>query len=118
MTNYHHKNAKPAPLYQPGDLVMLNGKNLKTGIVARQLDAKLQGPFNVIKVLSPTALKLELPLPWQRNDTILVFIIEPINIASNDIQIPPDLYTTLPRDMNWDMMWNDMNNRQDMTQRI
>jgi hypothetical protein len=61
MRKYHDKKAKPAPVYQPGDLVMLNGKNIKTGRPARKQDAKLHGPFRVMKVMSPTALKLELP---------------------------------------------------------
>jgi hypothetical protein len=61
MRKYHDKKAKPAPVYQPGNLVMLHRKNLKTRRPARKLDAKLHGPFTVMKVMSPTALKLELP---------------------------------------------------------
>jgi hypothetical protein len=58
---YHNKKAKPEPVYQPGNLVTLNGKNLNTRRPARKLDAKLHGPFKVMKVMSPTALNLELP---------------------------------------------------------
>jgi hypothetical protein len=58
---YHNKKAKPEPVYQPGNLVTLNGKSLKTRRPARKLDAKLHGPFKVMKVMSPTELNLELP---------------------------------------------------------
>jgi hypothetical protein len=61
MRKYNDKKVKPAPVYQPGNLVMLNGRNLKTRRPARKLDAKLHGLFKVMKVLSSSAHKLELP---------------------------------------------------------
>jgi hypothetical protein len=61
MRKYHDEKANPAPAYQTGDLVMLNGKNLKTRKPARKSDAKLHSPSKLMKVMSPTALKLELP---------------------------------------------------------
>ena len=45
MKKYHNWKAQPGPVYQPGDLVMLNGKNLETRRPARKLDAKHHGPF-------------------------------------------------------------------------
>jgi hypothetical protein len=64
MRKYHDKHAKEPPKHSVGDLVMPNEKNLKTRHPSRKLDAKLHGPFKVIKVLSPTTLKLELPKCW------------------------------------------------------
>jgi len=85
MTKYHDKKAKPAPVYQLGDLVMLNGKNLKTRRPARKLDANLRGPFRVMKVMSPTALGLALPSQWRIHTAFHVSLIEPFRIASNPI---------------------------------
>jgi hypothetical protein len=85
MRKYHDKNAKPAPVYQPGNLVMLDGKNLKTRRPARMLDAKLHGPFTVMKVMSPTALNLELTSRWRIHNAFHVSLIEPVLIASNPI---------------------------------
>jgi len=65
MRKYDDKTAKPAPLYRPGNLVMLNGKNFKSRRPARKMDAKLCGPFKVMKVMPPTARKLELHLWWR-----------------------------------------------------
>jgi hypothetical protein len=64
MRKYHDGKAKLAPAYRPGDLVMLNGKNLKPRRPARKLNAKLDSPLKVMKVMSPTALRLELPSRW------------------------------------------------------
>jgi hypothetical protein len=91
MRKYHDRKAKPAPVYKPGDLVMLNGKNLKTRRPARKLDAKLHGPFKVMKSMSPTALKFELPSRWRIHNVFHVSLIEPFRIASNPIRDPPDL---------------------------
>jgi hypothetical protein len=91
MRKYHDRKAKPAPAYQLGDLVMLNGKNLKTSRPARKLDAKLHSPFKVMKVMSPTALRLQLPSRWRIHNAFHVSLIEPFRIASNPIRDPPDL---------------------------
>jgi len=70
---------------------MLNSKNLKTRSPARKLDAKLHGPFKVMKVILPTALKLELPLRWQIYNAFHVSLVEPCHIACNPVRDPPDL---------------------------
>jgi hypothetical protein len=53
---YHDTHAKEPPKYSVGDLVMLNGKNLNTRWPSKKFDAKLPGPFNVSKVISPTTI--------------------------------------------------------------
>jgi hypothetical protein len=83
MRKYHDKKAKLAPAYQPGDFIMLNGKNLKTRRPAKKLDAKLHGPFKVMKVMLPTAHKVELPRRWPIHDAFYIFLIEFFRIASN-----------------------------------
>jgi len=91
MTKYHDRKAKPAPVYQPGNLVMLNGKNLKTRRPTRRLDTKLHGSFKVMKVMSPTALQRELPSQWRIHNAFHVSLIEPFRIASYPIRDPSDL---------------------------
>jgi len=90
LNKYHYMNAKLATVYQPGDLVMLNGKNLKSRRQARKLDAKLHGPFRVMKVMSPTALKPELPTQRQLHNACHVSVLEPFCISSNPIRDPSD----------------------------
>jgi hypothetical protein len=51
----------PAPNYQPGDMVFLDSRNLRTHRPSRKLDFKNQGPFHIVERISPYAYKLELP---------------------------------------------------------
>jgi hypothetical protein len=51
MGKYHNKKSKAAPRYKEGDLVMLNGKNLRTRRPSKKLDHKLWGPFKVTTVV-------------------------------------------------------------------
>jgi len=91
MRKYYDKKSKPAQAYEPGDVVMLNGKNLKTRRPARKLDAKLHGTFKVIKVMSPTELKLESLSQWRIWNAVHESLIGPFPIANDLIQDPPDL---------------------------
>jgi len=49
------QRTKP-PKYQIGDLVMLNGRNIKTRRPSWKLDHKNHGPFQVEKIVSPLAV--------------------------------------------------------------
>ena len=49
MGKYYDRSRKEAPPYSVGDLVMLNGKNKRTWLAAKKLDAKLFGPFKVVR---------------------------------------------------------------------
>jgi len=86
---------KPASVFQPGDLVMLNGKNLKTRRPARMLDAKLHGLSKVMKVVSRTAFKQKLPSQWRIHNALHVSLIEHLCIATNLIQDQPGLDRTM-----------------------
>ena len=45
MGRYYDMSKKTALPFKAGNLVMLNGKNVRTGRAAKKLDAKLIGPF-------------------------------------------------------------------------
>ena len=49
------------PKYKEGDLVWLEGKNLRTTQPMPKLGAQHHGPFKVIQVMSPVNYRLELP---------------------------------------------------------
>jgi hypothetical protein len=54
---YNNKNKKCPLGYAAGELVILNGKNLKTSRPSKKLDHKLYGPFQVEKVISPMGIR-------------------------------------------------------------
>ena len=47
MGRYYDKSKKTAPPFKAGDLVMLNGKNVRTRRAAKKLDAKLVTPLGL-----------------------------------------------------------------------
>jgi hypothetical protein len=84
---YADQHRKEAPTFQTGDLVMLDGRNIQTRRPSRKLDHKLHGPFQVEKVISPTAVKLTLPRRWRIHDVFHVSLLEPFRSGT---RAPPD----------------------------
>jgi hypothetical protein len=74
---YGDPNRKEPPVYQVGDLVVLNGQNIQTRRPSHKLDHKNHGPFQVEKIISPLAVKLSLPQKWKLHDVFHVSLVEP-----------------------------------------
>ena len=55
---YNHKRCH-APQYKAGDQVWLNLHNYMTDHPTKKMDHKWTGPFNILKVISPAAVKLK-----------------------------------------------------------
>jgi transposase InsO family protein len=87
MAKFADKARATPPLYQVGDLVMLNGRHITTKRPARKLDHKFHGPFQIEKLVSPTAVRLTLPVKWKKHPTFHVSEIEPFEAGSRP---PPD----------------------------
>jgi len=94
MRRYADPHCKEPPVYQVGDLVMLNGKNIQTLRPSRKLDHKNHGPFQVEKIVSPLALKLTLPRKWRILNVFHVSLVEPYRVG--DLQTNPDPAKVLP----------------------
>jgi len=88
MRQYTNPHRKEPPVYQVGDLVMLNGRNIQTCRPSQKLDHKNHGPFQVEKVISPLAVKLTLPRKWRIHDEFHVSLVEPYR--TGDMQRTPD----------------------------
>lgn len=71
----------PAPDIKKGDSVWLNAKNITTRRPARKLDYKRLGPFKVIEVVSPNAVRLELPESMRIHN---VFHVSLLDLTSDD----------------------------------
>jgi len=81
------KRTEP-PKYQVGNLVMLNGHNIKTRRPSRKLDHKNHGPFQVEKIISPLAVRLTLPRKWKIHNVFHVSLLEPYRVSKHGA--PPD----------------------------
>ena len=88
MCRYTDPARKKIPMYQVGDLVMLNGRNLKMRRPSKKLDHKKQGPFQVKKIVSPLAIRLTLPRKWKIHNVFHVSLLEPYRTSEQ--RAPPD----------------------------
>jgi hypothetical protein len=55
---------RDTPKYKEGDLVWLEGKNLRLNQPTAKLVPRRHGPFKVIQVMSAVNYRLELPMQW------------------------------------------------------
>jgi len=92
MEHYVNKSRSAAPAYKVGDPVMLNGRHIKTRRPCRNLDHKYHGPFQVERIMSPTAVRLTLPIHWKIHPTFHVSEVEPHVHGSRN---PPDFAKVL-----------------------
>ena len=82
-------------MYQVGDQVWLDGRNIKTHQPAAKLAAKRHGPFPIQKVLSPINYQLKLPEQWKIHNVFHVDLLTPyremVPHGGNYSWPPPDL---------------------------
>jgi len=88
MRRYTDPARKEPPAYQVGDLVMLNGCNIKTRRPSKKLDYKNHGPFQIKKTVSPLAVCLTLPRKWKIHNVFHVSLLEPHRTSEH--RAPPD----------------------------
>jgi transposase InsO family protein len=91
MGRYYDRSKKAAPLFEPGDLVMLNGKNIRTRRAAKKLDNKLFGPFKVVKLVGRGGMSVELELPkrWRVHNVFHTSLLEKYRTSAKGIRDPP-----------------------------
>ena len=88
MRRYMDPQRTEPPKYQIGDLVILNGFNIKTRRPFRKSDHKNYGPFQVEKVVSPLAVRLTLPWKWKIHNIFHMLLLEPYQLSEH--RAPPD----------------------------
>ena len=87
----YDKSKKTAPPFNVGDLVMLNGKNVRTRRAAKKLDAKLFRPFRVVKLIDRSGMSVELELPkrWCIYNVFHTSLLEPYRASVKGLHPPP-----------------------------
>jgi hypothetical protein len=65
MKTQHNRYGKEGPQWKIGDLVWLNGKNLKTQYPLAKLSPKWFGPFPIEQKIGTSSYGLTLPLRWK-----------------------------------------------------
>ena len=72
MTCYADQHRGSAPEYKIGNKVWLSMKDIKINRPSRKLMERQLGPFKIIKVVSPNAVKLKLPVSFKIHGVINV----------------------------------------------
>ena len=96
MGKYADKHRTTPPTYKIGDLVMLSSRTIKTKQPSKKLDHKFHGPFQVERVISPTAVRLTLPAKWKKHPTFHVSKIEPFEAGSRRAPDPARVLREAP----------------------
>ena len=85
---YTDATRKEPPAYQVGNLVILNGHNIKTCHPTKNLDHKNHGPFQIERIIYPLAIRLMLPRKWKIHNVFYVSLLEPYRTSEH--RAPPD----------------------------
>jgi len=89
MRRYTDPARKEPPAYQVGDLVMLNGRNIKTRHPSKKLDHKNHGPFQIEKIVSLLAVRLMLPRKWKIHNVFHVSLLESYRTSEHQAPLDP-----------------------------
>ena len=81
MCQYTDPAQKKAPAHQVGDLVILNGCNIKMHHVSQKLDNKNYSPFQIEKIVSPVTACLMLPRKWKIHNIFQVSLLDPYRMS-------------------------------------
>uniref|UniRef100_A0A3B4VHR5 Gypsy retrotransposon integrase-like protein 1 n=1 Tax=Seriola dumerili TaxID=41447 RepID=A0A3B4VHR5_SERDU len=88
------EHRSPAPEYQPGQMVWLSSRDLPLQTESRKMSPRFIGPFPILKIINPTAVKLKLPASLKIHPTFHVSLLKPV--SSCDLS-PPAVAPPPPR---------------------
>ena len=99
MKDSYDKKHQEAPQYKPGDLVLLNMKNIRTTRAMKKLDTLRDGPLEVVQKIGKASYRLKLPIAWTKAGIHPVFnetLLHPYHAPAfesqrSDPPPPPDI---------------------------
>ena len=105
MSKYYDRKARQQPDIKVGDLIRLNGKNIRTKRPTKKLSLRLHGPFKVLEVKKgERAFKLEISPRWKIHPVFHVSLLEP-NRGSvrEEREHPPRESEDIEGDLEWEV---------------
>jgi transposase InsO family protein len=89
MKTFYDRHHQEAPIFQPGDEVLLEGENLRTNRPSKKLDHRRFGPFKVDKKIGERAYRLKLPTTWKIHPVFHVSKLLPYHRDDTTTSTPP-----------------------------
>ncbi|MBW0528988.1 hypothetical protein O181_068703 [Austropuccinia psidii MF-1] len=89
---YAAKSRASPPVFNPGDMVCLSSKNIKSTRPTKKLSERWLGPFPILKKVSTHAYHLKLPTQWKSLHPVFhISLLEPFKTSTipNKHQEPP-----------------------------
>jgi Integrase zinc binding domain/Chromo (CHRromatin Organisation MOdifier) domain len=90
-----YKLGTPTSIWEIGQLVWLEGKNLPLPYGTAKLALRCHRPFKIVKIVSPVAVQLKLPAQWSIHPvfhtSLIIAYIETPSHGPNFTRPPPDL---------------------------
>ncbi|MBW0571826.1 hypothetical protein O181_111541 [Austropuccinia psidii MF-1] len=89
---YADKSRASPPVFNPGDMVWLSSKNIKSTRPTKKLSERWLGPFPILKKVSTHAYHLKLPSQWKSIHPVFhISLLEPVKTSTipNRHQEPP-----------------------------
>ena len=88
------RTKRSCPMFQKGDQVWLEAKNLKLPH-SKKITTKREGPFKISEVLGPVNYRLNLPERWKIHDVFHASLLSPYTETevhgTGTLNPPPDL---------------------------
>ncbi|ESK81235.1 hypothetical protein Moror_14425, partial [Moniliophthora roreri MCA 2997] len=86
---------KKNDIFEKGQKVWLEGKNLDFGYPTKKLSPKREGPFEIEEVMGPVTYRLKLPRQWKIHPVFHVGLLSPYKETdehgANYLEPPPDI---------------------------
>ncbi|MBW0506283.1 hypothetical protein O181_045998 [Austropuccinia psidii MF-1] len=81
--SYADKSRASAPFFNPGDMVWLSSKNIKSIRPTKKLSEGWLGPFPILMKVSTHSYYLKLPSQWKSNHPVLhISLLEPVKTST------------------------------------
>ena len=78
MKCFHDRHAGDPPVFNKGDKVFLDGRNLKTSRLTSKMEDKWFGPFEVLEKVGVLAYRLKIPRTWKHVHPVFnVILLKP-----------------------------------------
>ena len=74
-----------------GQLIILNARYLKTHRPTHKFDHKIVNPFHILKIISPTAVRLNLPKKWRIHNSFYISLLEPYRTGLQETPNPDQI---------------------------